>query len=237
MNEDHLRSSLQALDRIPVGNAVPPSVIAAARRRRSAYLLAGGAAVSLMLVSGLTIASSMTNPMDGSDAVPPAAAQTASPGDGTGWRLTPSVDPSRIGDLLISVSGLRQAPVNDARPWREHDVVFENLGSAPLHFDDTRSSVFLSGPGDRVLLAGDEGCGYSRSAGDGVEDGACTRHLDALVLGPGESASRTITLWTELEGMSELREGTYVWSKDLRFAVGDSPARTHELTLTYEVVR
>jgi hypothetical protein len=45
-------------------------------------------------------------------------------------------------------------------------------------------------------------------------------YLDIPTIEPGESHTRTVTLWKGLRGMSALRPGTYVVQQAFRFRVG-----------------
>lgn len=236
MNEDRLRSALRELDKIKVESAIPASITTSAKKRRINYIIAGGL-LSLLVVAGITMATPIMNRQDGTPVDRPASGESASQ-NVDGWHITVEVQPSRIGPLALSVSEVREAATTEAQPWGEHDIIFENLGESPLQIDDTRTSVFLPDVDHPTVLIADEGCGYGNSSPTGpVEAGACERYLDVLTLQAGESASRTITLFKELPGMTELRDGSYEWMKALRFSVDDGGEETYQVRLTYKIER
>ena len=92
-----------------------------------------------------------------------------------------------------------------------------------------------SSPHPRLLVS-EEGCGYSLRP----FEPACLLYLDISPLEPGESRSRTVTLWKGLGGLQPLAAGTYVFKKTVRFQFGRAapgPRHGHRgvLELTYRV--
>lgn len=171
--------------------------------------------------------------------VPDRGGGRSAPADAVrGWRIGVSVEPTRIGPLAVSVGPVRPAPVNDARPWLQHELVFGNRGDRPVQFADTRISAFLSRR-HRALIAGDEGCGYATWGRSGLELG-CTLNLDAFSIDGHGSVSRMITLFKDVAGLQSLAPGRYVFRKPIRFQVGrEIPeagrGRTAVLRIVYEI--
>lgn len=154
-----------------------------------------------------------------------------------GWIVAVSVTPSEFGPLKISVGDITAAPSTDSKGWLQHDITLENTGSRTLAFGDTRTSVFL-GPPPRSLIAADTGCGYAASSKTApVKAGVCRAYLDAITLEPGQSVTRQISLWKELNGMPELMPGTYTFTKVLRYRSAGQPGSETEATVhvTYTV--
>ena len=172
---------------------------------------------------------------------PYADEDTASPPESKEWIVIVSVEPAKLGAIAVSASPVRSAPTTSSRPWLQHDLVFENRGPHAVSFGDTRTSAFLGDAKGRVLIAGDEGCGYGTlSPGAPVEAGVCAEYLDLLTIEPGASATRTITLFRGLRGMEPLTEGTYVFEKSMRFRTGreipgEGAGEAALLRLAYEV--
>jgi hypothetical protein len=86
------------------------------------------------------------------------------------------------------------------------------------------------------LLVAEEGCGYSLAP----LEPACLLYLDISPLDPGESRSRTVTLWKGLPGLKPLAAGTYPFERRIRFrfgraAPGPGHGRGGALELTYRV--
>ena len=171
--------------------------------------------------------------------VPDPGGGRAAPADVVrGWRITVSVEPTRVGPLAVSVQTVRPAPVNDAHPWVQHELVLENRSSRPLQFADTRRSAFLSRR-HPVLIAGDEGCGYATGIPSDFEL-VCTLNLDAFAIDGHGSVSRTITLFKEVPGLLSLSPGRYVFRKPIRFQLGSEipelgQGRTAVLRIAYEI--
>ena len=156
-----------------------------------------------------------------------------------GWTLDISIRPTRIGPLQLMVEPAQEAPTNEAEPWIKHDVVFRNMGTRALRFDDTRTSKFLQLKGKARLITADEGCGYGvNSPGAPVKAGACQDYLDAMRVKPRRTEKREVTLSKELKGMDDLIEGTYVFRKEIRFRVGsEGRAYETEIAIRYVVKR
>jgi hypothetical protein len=153
-----------------------------------------------------------------------------------------SVEPSNLWPIVVSVGPARAAPRNDARPWVQHELVFENTGARPVQFADTRTSAFIGPSGHRRrLLAADEGCGYgAETRTSRIEAGVCLLYLDAFAVKPHASITRTVTLFKELRGMEPLTAGTYIFKRVIRFRVGhetpdEGTGRTAVLRLVYEI--
>jgi hypothetical protein len=156
------------------------------------------------------------------------------------WSVEVSVQSPGLGPIHVSVGRLRPAPVNDAEPWLQHELIFENRSDRPVRFGDTRTSAFLGSSRQHVLLAADDGCGYVRKTPSAlVEPGACLTYLDAFVVESHASVRRTITLFKELPGMDELTAGTYVFKRPVLFDYGRAQpdgSGTHALLkLVYEI--
>jgi hypothetical protein len=158
-----------------------------------------------------------------------------------GWTVKVSVEVSNTSPIAVSVEPARPAPRNDAQPWVQHELVFENRGGRLVRFGDTRASRFIGPAARRRVLAADEGCGYVPQ-GDGtrLEAGACALYLDAPTVEPDASISRTITLFKGLPGMEPLVPGRYVFEKVIRFRVGhelptEGTGRTAVIRLIYEI--
>jgi hypothetical protein len=155
-----------------------------------------------------------------------------------GWTVEVSFESSDLGPITVSVGPMRRVRPNDSRAWVEHDLVFTNRGDRPVTFADSRTAKWL-GPGrEPVLLAADQGCGYTLYARR-IEL-ACLTYLDIPTLKPHRARTRTVTLWKGLRGMEPLEPGTYVFRKKVRFQVGKRPpaesaGRTATLRLVYRV--
>jgi hypothetical protein len=163
------------------------------------------------------------------------------PGAIDGPAVKVSVERSNLWPIVVSVGPARAAPRNEARPWVQHELVFENTGDRPVRFADTRTSAFIGPSGHRMLLAADEGCGYgSETRTSRIEAGACLLYLDAFAVKPHASVSRTVTLFKELRGMEPLTAGTYIFERAIRFRLGheipaEGTGRTAVLRLVYEI--
>lgn len=159
------------------------------------------------------------------------------------WTVRVSVEPAVVGPVRVSLRDLRRAPANDARPWIELELVFENRRRRPITFVDTRRSAIVGPRGRRALLAADVGCGYGFATPRGpIEAGACAAYLDILTLKAHGSESRTVTLFKGLRGLDRLEPGTYVFAKPIRFQPGhelpeDGEGRAAVLRLVYELER
>ncbi len=234
MNETEIRTALRQLDHIEVAPAIPPETVTRARTRRM-WSLATATSVVLVTVASVVFAGSMLSGQ--TTYAPPPVAPGRSPavlGTAGGWHVEISVAPPEISPLAISVSDPRPAEQNDAQPWLQHDLVFENRGDDPVRFDDTRTSVLL----ENALLAADEGCGYGRlSPTSPIEAGACNTYLDNLIVRPGRAETRTVTLFKELDGMAPLTGGSYVFARPIRFRVGSGDVQEAELRITYTITR
>jgi hypothetical protein len=164
------------------------------------------------------------------------------PGAIDGLIVKVSVEPSNLWPIVVSVGPARSAPRNDARPWVQHELVFENTGDRPVRFADTRTSAFIGPSGHRRrLLAADEGCGYGwETRTSRIEARVCLLYLDEFEVRPHASVSRTVTLFKELRGMEPLTAGTYIFERAIRFRVGheipdEGTGRTAVLRLVYEI--
>jgi len=160
------------------------------------------------------------------------------------WAVTVSVEPEQVGPITVSVGAMRRSPRSDAGPWLDHDIVFANTSDRLLRFADTRTSAFIGPPGDRRrLLAADEGCGYvPGTPSSRLEADACQLYLDAFVVRPQRSVSRTVTLFKGLPGMKPLTARTYTFKKVIRFGAGrevpdEGTGRTAVLRLVYDIRR
>jgi hypothetical protein len=145
--------------------------------------------------------------------------------------VTASVEARGLGPLDVSIGPLRPAAPSDSHPWLEHELGFTNTGRRNLTFADTRTVRIFP----RLLVA-EEGCGYSLRP----LEPACLLYLDIPSLEPGESRSRTVTLWKGLPGLKPLVAGTDVFEKPVRFLFGRAaPGPGHGIRgvveLTYKV--
>ena len=155
-----------------------------------------------------------------------------------GWIVEVSFESSDLGPITVSVGPIRRVRPNDSRAWLQHDLVFENTGSRPVTFADSRRGAMLGPRGNPLLLAADQGCGYAPH--DGRIELACLLYLDIPTVEPQGALTRTVTLWKDLRGMEPLKAGTYVFRKTLRFKAGHKPpaegaGRTATLRLVYRV--
>jgi hypothetical protein len=164
------------------------------------------------------------------------------PGALDGPTVKVSVERSNLWPIVVSVRPARPAPRNDARPWVQHELVFENTGDRAVRFADTRTSAFIGPSGHRRrLLAADEGCGYGlETRTSPIEARVCLLYLDAFEVKPHASVSRTATLFKGLRGMEPLTAGTYIFERVIRFRVGheipdEGTGRTAVLRLVYEI--
>jgi hypothetical protein len=128
-----------------------------------------------------------------------------------GWVVSVALRAGGLGPVEVAVGPLRPAPPNNSYPWLEHELVITNTADRPITFADTRTVRILDG-----LLVAEEGCGYALRP----LEPACLLYLDIPSLPPGDSRSRTVTLWKGLPGLQALEPGTYVFRKVLRFAFG-----------------
>jgi hypothetical protein len=161
-----------------------------------------------------------------------------------GWTIQVSVEPSIVGPIVVSAGPIGLAPRNEARPWVQHELVFENRGDRRLQFADTATSRFI-GPARhrRRLLAADEICGYTfDTPRSPIRAGACLAILRTFAVKPGRSLSQTVTLFKGLPGMERLVPGTYVFKRLIRFRPGREtppPGSGHAavLRIVYEIER
>lgn len=173
----------------------------------------------------------------------PPITSSAPPQTLDGWRVGVSVDRVSLGPITVSVGPVEAAPGTGARPWVQHEVLFENSGDDPVQFVQMDTSAFIGPRDPRRLLAADETCGYTvDSPTSPVKAGACRAVVITFELEPHGSARRTITLFKGLRGMGRLIPGTYVFTKHVRFAVGgEIPAPsgppTATLRVTYRIER
>jgi hypothetical protein len=152
-----------------------------------------------------------------------------------GWNVEVSVTPQRVGPIAITVGPVEPAPANDAHPWFQHDLVFENTGDRRVTFADTRTSRFIGPPGSHRLIAADTGCGYGSAPGGRARPGTCLLYLDTFTVQPGRSETRQVTTFEGLPGMDPLRSGTYVFPRTIEFHVaGDAPIRA-TLHISYRI--
>jgi hypothetical protein len=150
---------------------------------------------------------------------------------GGGWVVTVALETRGLGQLDVSVGPLRPAAPSRSRSWLEHELAFANRGHRTLTFADTRTVRILDS-----LLVAEEGCGYSLRP----LEPTCLLYLDIPSLRPGESRTRTVTLWKGLRGLKPLAAGTYVFKKTVRFQFGRAapgPGHGHRgvIELTYKV--
>jgi hypothetical protein len=148
-----------------------------------------------------------------------------------GWVVTVALEARGLGPIDVSLGPLRPAAPSDSHPWLDHELVIINKGHRTVTFADTRTVRIFP----RLLVA-EEGCGYSLRP----LEPACLLYLDIPSLAPGESRSRTVTLWKGLPGMKPLAAGTYVFKKTVRFqfgrvAPGPSHGRRGIVELSYKV--
>ena len=184
----------------------------------------------LALAAGLALSGCNRLPAD-ADFSEPRPAQD-------GWIVEVSVDPSELGPLAVSVGPTKRLGPNDSRAWLEHGLVFTNTGNRPITFADSRTGEQLGPRREPVLLVADQGCGYARY--EGRIELACLMYLDIPTLGAHSALTRTVTLWKGLRGMAPLGPGTYVFRKNVRFAIGRTPpaedaGRTATLRIVYQV--
>jgi hypothetical protein len=133
-----------------------------------------------------------------------------------GWRVSVSVEPTRLGPLVVSVGLVRPAAANAAGAWVQHEVLFANRGDRPVQFADIGFAGLL--PQRRpVLIAGDQRCGPTPSRPITF---ACRLYIDALAIAPHSSESRTITLYKGLRGLRPAASGTYFLKTPIRFMIG-----------------
>jgi hypothetical protein len=163
------------------------------------------------------------------------------------WRMRVQVEPMRSGPIRLDVGPARHfsfvspghRPAGVGRDVVQHDLILRNVGPRRVRFGDTRRSTFLGPQRTPPLLAADEGCGYSKNGSAPVHPGACLAYLDAIMLGTGGSARRTISVQWGLPGMGPLTRGTYVFTKPMRFRVerrsGGGERQSVLVRLTYEV--
>lgn len=235
MNENQLRSAMRKLDQINGPTAIPPAVQRRAKQRRLGIVALSGC-VATVTIAGLVLGTSIAERYNPGPVSPSTLGSPEPQVDHDGWRVTVSVQPSRIGQLAISVSSVRSMTTSDAHPWVQHDVIFENLGENPIQFEDTRSSAFLPNEDRPILLAADQGCGYGKSSPTSpIEAGLCQDYLDDFTVLPQRSDVRTITLFKEQPGMAEMREGMYVFDKTIQFSVDDGSKWTKELKVIYTI--
>jgi hypothetical protein len=139
---------------------------------------------------------------------------TASAAALEGWSVAVSVEPTRLGPLVVSVGAIRPARTTLPGAWVEHDIVFTNRGDRPVHFADIGFSGFLP-PRRPILVAGDRRCVPERSSLEIF----CLLYIDPLNVAPHSSEGRTITLFKGLRGLRPLGPGTYVLRTPLRFRI------------------
>jgi hypothetical protein len=152
------------------------------------------------------------------------------------WTIRVFLSRSRMGPLALRTSSVRRAPDTSSEPWIQHEVRVTNVGRRRVRLGDTRRSAYLRGPVERALLGADEGCGYGRASGsDQIDVGLCAAYLDAPTLRVGERIKRTVTLFKGLKGMKQLRAGTYVFQKKVRYNVGTPEGRTGHLKVVYKI--
>jgi hypothetical protein len=138
-----------------------------------------------------------------------------------GWQVEVSVTPQQVGPIAISVGPAEPAPANDAHPWFQHDLVFENTGDRRVTFGDTRTSRFIGPSGQHRLIAADKGCGYGINGSGRVHPGTCLLYLDTISLDPGRSETRQVATFQGLPGMAPIRSGTYVFPRKILFDFGN----------------
>ena len=153
-----------------------------------------------------------------------------------GWRVSVSVEPTRLGPLVVSVGPVRPAAGNAAGAWVQHEVLFTNRGDRPLQFADIGFTGLLP-PRRPVLIAGDQRCGPTPSR---PLTFTCRLYIDAPVIAPHSSESRTITLYKGLRGLRPPASGTYVLRTPIRFKIGreipgKGEGRRAVLRITYEI--
>jgi hypothetical protein len=152
-----------------------------------------------------------------------------------GWQVEVSVTPQQVGPIAISVGPAEAAPANDAHPWFQHDLMFENTGDRGVTFADTRTSRFIGPGGRHRLIVADKGCGYGIDPSGRARPGTCLLYLDAFTVEPGRSETRPVTTFEGLPGMAPLRSGTYVFPRKIEFHVaGGAPIRA-TLRISYRL--
>ena len=174
-----------------------------------------------VLVAGLLLALGVPDPAQAE-----LAAGNASRADG--WLVRASAEGRGLGAVEHSITQPRGARPNEARPWLQHELVLRNSGRTAITFADTRTARLLPG-----LVVADEGCGYSLRPLSPV----CLAYLEILTLEPGQSTTRTITLWKGLPQMASLEAGRYVFTQNLRFRRGHvAPGRRGGRAPTVQIV-
>jgi hypothetical protein len=152
-----------------------------------------------------------------------------------GWQVEVSITPQHVGPIAISVGPAEPAPANDAHPWFQHDLVFENAGDRRVTFGDTRTSRFIGPAGQHRLIAADTGCGYGINRSGRAHPGTCLLYLDAFTVEPGRSETRQVTMFEGLPGMAPLRSGRYVFPRKIRFDVGGKPPTGNSIAATLHI--
>jgi hypothetical protein len=151
------------------------------------------------------------------------------------WSVGVSVEPTRLGPLVVSVGAIHPARTTLPGAWVEHDIVFTNRGDRPVQFADIGFSGFLP-PRRPILVAGDRRCVPERSSLEIY----CLLYIDPLHVAPHSSESRTIMLFKDLGGLRPLGPGSYVLETPLRFRIGrgvpeEGSGRFEVLRIVYEI--
>lgn len=108
-----------------------------------------------------------------------------------------------------------------AKAWLSHELVFKNTSHEVVYVDAARTSQVLGDPGS--FIAGTGGCGYTFHRPDGpATAGACRASLEApMLLQPGTTTSRLVTLWRDLPGLASPAPGAYTFTLGVRYHVGE----------------
>lgn len=148
------------------------------------------------------------------------------------WVVAVSVQPfTFFSPIAISVGDVRPAPI-DSSAWISLELNLENRGDLLAVFDDDKTAAFVRRSGEPVLLVADVGCGYAHERR--LVAPVCTLSLAPYAVRPHSVVTRGMSVYAELTGMGELDEGTYAFSKGVRFRVGDR-VYTGSVRLTFEI--
>jgi hypothetical protein len=145
-----------------------------------------------------------------------------------------SVAPETLGPLAITIKDrAARAGIAEGGEYAVYRLTYTNRGEKTFQFVNNRSSSFY-GADDGLLLA-DDGCGFGFSPGEDVDAGVCQAYLDFIKLRPGESATRTITAWTGLQGMGQLEAGDFTHTREVKLTRRGEIKRTGTLGFTFSV--
>ncbi len=141
---------------------------------------------------------------------PPESEQTSS--EETAMDSEVRVEPETIGPLEIRVGPLQAAE----HGWQQHELVISNRSEDLVTVDLESGATVLERDGEPTLLVADEGCGYGGEPDDDrVTPGCRLVERAPAQVRPGESLSRTVTLWRDLPGFDALASGTLSTTRSL----------------------